>query len=112
MDDYIYNHIKIFPGSKEEFEEFVGFPVKVVDLGRPDAGIIIAERRGERTHDGFKGRGIYGWMEYATPDRLLREHEIVGMINATLSQSDWSSSINSYDGGTERIWYGLPVARS
>ncbi|MEK6946619.1 MAG: hypothetical protein AABX32_03345 [Nanoarchaeota archaeon] len=92
----------IVPGDETRFEQMVGYPVEVVVLGIPNKGALIVEERGGRSYNGFKGE------EYATPLRLLLENRVVGLINAQLTQSDWSSR---WDRGTERIYYGLPVAK-
>ena len=35
--------IIIFPGSKQDYEEFVGYKVKIVDTGFTDKGVILQQ---------------------------------------------------------------------
>lgn len=113
----------IVPGDKVEFEELAGYPVELVDLGGPNKGALIVYMEGFRSYEGFESH-VVGYTKerflsggepvvkekrsYRTPLDLLVERRVVGIIHATLTQSDWSSR---WDRGTERIYYGLPVRK-
>lgn len=83
------SRVIIFPGSKAEFEEFVGYECEFIDVGRSRKG--IAYDMGDRDHfysytDGFK--------------RMLIELGIIGIVNVSYGRGDYSSKL-----------YGIPARR-
>ena len=98
-----FKQLIIVPGDESKFEYLTGIPVEVVDLDIPNRGALIVEKKGSRSHKSFEESDNYG-----THISLLLENKILGIINAQLTQSEWSSR---WDNGAERIYYGLPVAR-
>ena len=95
------SELVIVPGDETRYEQMTGYPVKVVDLGIPNKGAIIVETEGMRRY-GFRES------DHQTPPKLLLEHRVVGIIEAQLSQSVWSSEFHS---GIERTYFGLPVKK-
>ncbi|MEK6857041.1 MAG: hypothetical protein AABX39_00450 [Nanoarchaeota archaeon] len=88
--DYVLKQILVFPGSKKEFEEFVGYECAVIDTERRDLGIT------------YYGNNP----NYTLGDDLskkLVDNGIVGIVNAT--------PISIYRYGDDGGRYGLPVAR-
>ena len=116
--DYL-DKLIIVPGDEEQFEQLAGYQVRLVDLGIANKGMLLTKMKGFRDYNGFmidsyfedfekKIKKIMVDSDYRTSPGILLENRVVGMINAQLTQSDWSSR---FDRGTERIYYGLPVCK-
>lgn len=93
----------LVPGDESKFKKLAGFPVKIVDLGTPNKGVVFIENIG-----GTYERYVAKLTEYQTPIKLLLEKRVIGMINVQITQSSIGSS---WDAPVERVYYGLPVQK-
>lgn len=93
----IYEALKtiiFFPGSKKEFEDFVGYECFVIDNGQRDKGLL--------TH--FDPRNAFTKYDSDLRKKLVNDG-IVGLINTITTNFHVAQTTDNYGR------YGLPVGR-
>ena len=91
--------VRFFPGNQDMFELFAGFPVKIIDFGNRDLGILLSKSGGDKD---FVCSGSY--------DEKKRIVE-AGVIAIICCQYSKTSYHNQTGGSDQSFRYGIPVAK-
>jgi len=93
----MYEHfkkIKLFPGTKEEFEKVMGYMTEVIDTGEEDMGVCYC-----KNDHRCPMKSNYNVM------KKVYEEGIVAIVNASFDR------VRNTKGNLQKIIYGLPVKK-
>ena len=85
--------VRLFPGTKKDYEDMVGYETKTIELGFRDCGVYFR---------GFNNPECIMTLEFQ--EKLIKEG-IEAIVNHSYSRSD------AHLGSETIISYGLPVAK-
>jgi len=89
-----FRKIELFPGTKNEFEEFSGYKTEFVDLGRSDKGVFYCDHK----------KNPFYYFSEKSQDKIYNSG-IVALVDASYSMVKNGRRM-------QRVYYGVPVKRS
>lgn len=98
-NELLRKRVRFFPGSKAEYEDFVGYPVDVVDFGLEDLGLIFYKNTIED----------YKFCLWGLEDDGLRQKALDRGVEALVNARHFEMEGTS--GRAISSVYGLPVAK-
>jgi len=98
LEEQIVNALKeiyVFPGTKSEFEDFIGYQTVWVDLGKRNLGILYNDSR-DNPFSGY---------DFDFQKKIV-DSGVVALVNANFNHSN-----SSFDSYARTHYYGMPVKR-